>query len=383
MKSRNRTRRVADLSFSARSKEPENSGPSERTRSDKSATRLLLSWYARHARDLPWRRTTDPFAIWVSEVMLQQTQVTTVVPFFQRFMQAFPNVKALAEADEADVLRLWEGLGYYRRARALHLAARLIMSEHDGILPRDAELLGRLPGLGRYTVNAVLSQAFDDRLPILEANSRRVLCRLLAIEEDPSRADVQKLLWDAAERWLPPRGAGRFNQALMEIGALVCKPAGPLCRECPLTEHCRAFRLGRQNDIPRRPTGPRIEEVREVALVIRKRRALLVVQRSAGGRWAGLWEFPHVPLLGEETHHDAAARLQESLGIKGEVLTELATICHAVTRFRITMVCLEARHRSGTVCADSYAQARWVSAEELAELPLSSPQRRLAKMLKK
>ena len=180
-----------------------------------------------HARDLPWRRTRDPYAIWISEVMLQQTQVASVIPYFARFLQAFPSVRVLAHADEVDVLRLWEGLGYYRRARSLHRAARLLVADHHGELPNDATLLHALPGFGRYTVNAVLSLAFDRRLPILEAISRRVLCRLLGVRENPEQPDVEKASFARAAAGTPGAdeiGPGAFNQAMMELGALVCTP---------------------------------------------------------------------------------------------------------------------------------------------------------------
>ena len=215
-------------------------------------SRRLLDWFARRRRDLPWRRDRDPYRIWVSEVMLQQTQAATVVPYFERFLQAFPTLADLAAADEQQVLRLWEGLGYYRRARDLLRTARLLAASHGGRFPDDPVALEGLPGLGRYTRNAVLSQAFDRRLPILEANSRRVLCRLFGRTGDPSLAPEQRWLWDAAEALLPSRRVGDFNQALMELGALVCTPDAPRCSECPLADDCVARRLGLQDAIPAR-----------------------------------------------------------------------------------------------------------------------------------
>src|SRR5437764_9937338 len=201
--------------------------------------RRLLAWFDRHRRDLPWRRDRDPYRVWVSEVMLQQTTVAAVVPYFQRFLAAFPTVTALAAADEQDVLRLWEGLGYYRRARHLHRAARLLAAR-GGSFPRDPARLRGVPGMGRYTANAVLSQAFDRRLPILEANSQRVLCRLFGRTEDPRRGPLRRWLWRAAEEVLPRKRVGEFNQALMELGALVCTPQAPRCGGCPLRTKCRA-----------------------------------------------------------------------------------------------------------------------------------------------
>jgi A/G-specific adenine glycosylase len=311
--------------------------------------------------------------------MLQQTQVVTVVPYYERFLRSFPTIADLAAADEAAVLRHWEGLGYYRRARALHQAAQLIVADHQGKIADDPDLLRRLPGLGRYTVNAILSQAFDRRLPILEANSRRVLCRLLGIDQDPSRAKVDRLLWQTAESLLPRRkGAGRFNQALMELGALVCTPRRPNCEKCPLSEHCVARQLGRQEDIPFRPAPPAIKDVDDLALVIRKKSRVLIVQRPSKGRWASLWEFPHLELTASESHTDAARRLLAALELQAELGEELLTIRHGVTRFRITLVCLEARHRRGTFRSQLFQQGSWVAPAQLQDYPFSSPQRRLA-----
>ena len=342
----------------------------------------LLAWFSRNARVLPWRQSTDPYAIWVSEVMLQQTQVATVIPYFERFLRAFPTVQSLAKAAESEVLRHWEGLGYYRRARDLHQAAQVVVAEHDGRIENDPEVLAQLPGLGRYTVNAILSQAFDRRVPILEANSRRVLCRLLGIEQDPRRADVDRLLWATAGQLMPPaRGAGRFNQALMELGALVCTPRQPACQVCPLADGCLARSLGRQEEIPVRPTPPAIEKVDDLALVIRRRKQVLIVQRPAHGRWAGLWEFPHHELAESETHAQAAERLLSAIELQADLGDELLTIRHAVTRFRITLVCLEAHHRLGTFRSQLFQQGSWVAPERLKDYPFSSPQRRLAQVV--
>src|SRR5262245_4865752 len=215
-----------------------------------SIRRRLLSWFKRNQRDLPWRHDRDPYRIWVSEVMLQQTTVATVSARFERFLQAFPTLAALAAADEQAVLREWEGLGYYRRARNLHAAARLMVQRHGGQLPDDPQIWAELPGVGRYILGAVLSQAFDRRLPIVEANSQRVLCRLFGRNSDPLEPRTKKWLWNTAEQLLPVRRSGDFNQALMELGALVCTPLHPRCEQCPISAQCVAFRTGRQHAIP-------------------------------------------------------------------------------------------------------------------------------------
>jgi A/G-specific adenine glycosylase len=340
--------------------------------------RRLLAWFDRHARDLPWRRSRDPYAIWISEVMLQQTQVATVIPYFTRFLEAFPDIAALAAANEQHVLRHWEGLGYYRRARALHQAARQLCFEHGGRIPNDPAALGLLPGLGRYTVNAVLSQAFERRLPILEANSRRVLCRLLGVRGDPRAATTERKLWGAAEALLPRRRVGAFNQALMELGALVCTPDSPACDRCPLTACCIAQRRGWQAKIPRKAPAPRVEEVHEVAVALWKNRKMLLVQCPDGGRWAGMWELPRCAVPRSQTPAAVATALLARLGLRAKLGPELAAIRHGVTRFRITLICLHASFRGGAFRPGVYPTGRWVAPAQLSEFPLSRPQRQIA-----
>jgi len=344
--------------------------------------RSLLNWFRRSHRDLPWRRNRDPYHIWVSEIMLQQTQVTTVIPFFERFLRAFPTIQNLAAADEQEVLRLWEGLGYYRRARDLHRAARVLVTQHGGAVPDDPAVLRSLPGIGRYTVGAVLSQAFGRRLPILEANSQRVLCRLLGLDQDPRREPVKGLLWRVAETLLPASHAGDFNQALMELGALVCTAASPGCSECPLAALCIARRLGRQEQIPARAEMPRPIGVREAAVVVRRGARVLLARRPRDGRWAGLWEFPHAALHGRESFRSGAVRVLPQLtGVQAEIKTELLTIRHSVNHHRITLVCFDAHYRAGDFRSDFYRQGKWLKPADVGRFPVSTPQRKLAQAL--
>lgn len=342
----------------------------------------LLRWFAQHQRPLPWRKDRDPYRIWVSEVMLQQTQASVVAPFFERFLNAFPTLADLAEAEEQDVLRLWEGLGYYRRARDLHASARRLLAEHNGRLPDDPEALEQLPGFGRYTRNAVLSQAFDRRLPILEANSQRVLSRLFGRREDPHQGPARRWLWQAAEALLPAKRSGEFNQSLMELGALICTPTRPRCGDCPLANRCQARQMGEQEMIPARSVGPALIQVQEAGLVVRCGDQVLLVQRPATGRWGNMWEFPHGPLQDQETYDSAALRLLHELtGLEGLLRSELLTIRHGVTRFQITLVCFEAEYSTGVFRSSFYQQGHWVVAAELANYPVSAPQRRLARSL--
>jgi A/G-specific adenine glycosylase len=344
--------------------------------------RALLAWFRRARRDLPWRADRDPYRIWVSEVMLQQTQVATVIPYFERFLRSFPTVAALAEAEEQEVLTVWAGLGYYRRARDLHCAARLIRARHGGEIPQDPALMGRLPGVGRYTLGAVLSQAFDQRLPILEANSQRVLCRLLALEGDPRESSLRSRLWEMAEKLLPVRRVGDFNQALMELGALVCTPARPQCRRCPLARLCRARHLGIQERIPTPPAPVATLSISEVAVIARHGQRVLLVQRPDNTRWAEFWEFPHGPLVPGEKHDMAAARMLRALvGIRVRLGAELTTLRYTVTRHRFALVCFEATYEQGSFQSSFYRTAVWANPHHLEGYPLSSPQRRLARAL--
>jgi A/G-specific adenine glycosylase len=345
--------------------------------------RRLLAWFDRHRRDLPWRRDRDPYRVWVSEVMLQQTTVAAVGPYFERFLAAFPTVTDLANADEQAVLRLWEGLGYYRRARHLHQAACRLAAAYGGDLPDDPTVWADLPGVGRYILGAVLSQAFDRRLPIVEANSLRVLCRLFGYSGDPRSGAGQKWLWDKAQEVLPAKRVGDFNQALMELGALVCTPAAPKCDACPLASECVARAKGIQTAIPPKAARPAVTSVREVALVIRRGPRVLLAQRPPdAARWADLWEFPHGELTAGETHEAAAERLLDPLTQLDATLgPELLTVRHGVTRFRIALVCLEAEYRGGKFRSEFYRRGLWLRPAELADYPVSAPQRTLARMV--
>jgi len=269
--------------------------------------RRLLGWFARNKRDLPWRRTKDPYAVWLSEIMLQQTQAPTVVRYFERFLTVFPTLEALAQAQQAEVLRLWEGLGYYRRAVQLHEAARKIVRDFGGHFPQTPEELLQLPGIGRYTAGAILSIAFDQRHPILEANTTRLWARLLAYPEPTGTAAAQRLFWQMAEWILPRRQVGQFNQALMELGSTVCLPRRPRCADCPVSRFCLAYQQGLQETIPRQRAKPAVELCHEAAVIVRRNDRVLLRRIPEGQRWAGLWDFPRFPLSAELAERAAAA----------------------------------------------------------------------------
>lgn len=348
--------------------------------------RRLRAWYDRHARDLPWRRTPDPYAIWLSEIMLQQTQIATVAPYFARFLQAFPTIADLARADEHDVLRLWEGLGYYRRARQLHRAAQIIMREHDGHFPREMDAVRRLPGIGRYTAGAVLSIAFDLHAPILEANTVRLFSRLLGYCGDAASTAGQTLLWAMAEAVLPRRAAGRFNQALMELGGTVCQPQQPQCERCPAATLCRANQEGIQQASPAPKRKPAVEAVREAAVVVYRRGRVLLLRWPEGRRWAGLWDFPRFPVQAETPatlQRELIENVRRLTGVTIAPGPHFATLTHSVTRFRITLDCYRAKFATENKNTVNRAvlETRWVRPADLADYALSSTGRALSRRL--
>jgi A/G-specific adenine glycosylase len=342
--------------------------------------RNLLTWFDRFHRPLPWRADRDPYRIWVSEVMLQQTTVAAVVPYFERFLAAFPTARDLAEADEQHVLRLWQGLGYYRRARHLHAAARKLITEHGGAFPDDPTVWADLPGVGRYILGAVLSQAFDRRLPIVEANSLRVLSRWFASRLDPREGEGKKWVWEAAEAVLPRKRVGDFNQAVMELGALVCTPDNPKCDACPVRNQCAARRLGLQAVIPPKATRKATVAVREVAVVLRDGNRLLLCRRPPdAARWANMWELPRDVVRDGETEPDAAVRIAaEWLGMNVTAGAEVATVRHGVTRFDITVTAFEAdRAPDQKMKLSYYTTWRWADRQSASEYPMSTSQRKL------
>lgn len=269
--------------------------------------------------------------------MLQQTQVATVIGYFERFIARFPTVEHLARADVNDVLALWSGLGYYSRARHLHAAARAIVEEHGGVIPSDVDGLMSLPGIGRYTAGAIASIAYGRRVPVLDGNVARVLIRVLAIEHDPKSPALREHLWTQAEALLPRSRCGDFNQALMELGATICRPKSPLCGECPIRADCRARELNLADELPWAARRAKVKAAEYVALAIRDGDEFLLVQRPMTGLWAGLWEFPTEPLAESDSTDAALGRLQKRIGIKClKKVTEVGSTTRVLTHRRIT-----------------------------------------------
>lgn len=326
--------------------------------------RALLDWFDRSKRDLPWRGVRDPYPIWLSEIMLQQTQVVTVIPYFLRFLERFPTVEALASAPLTDVLAMWRGLGYYSRARNLHAAAQRFASEG---FPRTAKALRTFPGLGRYTSAAVASIAFGEPVAVLDGNVARVLSRLLAIEGPTGDRANEKRLWNEAEALLDRDRPGDFNQALMELGATVCKPVNPSCLVCPVASSCEARRLGRQAEIPAPKIRPARKQLRLACAVIRSRDGLLLARREESGLFGGLWELPSAELGSEESGPEA---LWRALGIEVVADEPLASVRRILTHRELSLSLFEGRPVRRRL--PGYREQRRVRDEELDALGMST-----------
>ena len=355
--------------------------------------RRLRSWYRREGRDLPWRRTGDPYRIWVSEIMLQQTTVAAVVPFYERFFEALPTLADLAEADEATVLRLWEGLGYYSRARNLRRAAIEVVDRFGGTLPRELVDLQSLPGIGRYTAGAIRSFGFDLPAPIVEANTERLFSRLVAYDQPLTTAAGKRVLWQAAEELVPRTKPGEFNQAVMELGSQVCRVRDPLCERCPLATDCRAFQTDRTSSIPVAKARPAITEVTEVALAIFQGERVLMRRRAEGERWAGMWDFPRyevadiswLPAMSGNRQpvlpgifSPLEALAAERFGLEVSIDQWLAELNHGVTRYRIRLLCLGGTLRQDFV---GHEEWRWVVPSDVDGDPLTRTARQLMNQL--
>ena len=345
--------------------------------------RRLRSWYARHARDLPWRRTRDPWAVWVSEVMLQQTQVATVVPYFERFMKRFADVPALARAPLDDVLKCWEGLGYYGRARNLHKAAKVVVDAFGGELPRAADELRRLPGVGRYTAGAIASIAFGCDEPVLDGNVTRVLCRVFRVRTAPKETATQKTLWSLARDLMPRGRAGEFNQALMDLGATVCTSRRPACPRCPLRGVCLARARGEETSLPVRTPRRPVPHWDVAVAVIRKRGRILIARRKPEGLLGGLWEFPGGKRRRNESLETCVVReVREELGLEVRIRRALVTARHAYTHFRVTLHAFECDHVSGRprpTAADAWT---WVRPDDLDDYAFPGGSRKIIDALR-
>jgi A/G-specific adenine glycosylase len=330
---------------------------------DLEIARALAAWFEAEARDLPWRRGRTPYAVWLSEIMLQQTRVETVVPYFERFLRAYPDVGALAAAPIDDVLHLWSGLGYYRRARQLHATAREVTTRYGGVLPDEAEALRALPGVGAYTAGAIASIAYGRREPLVDGNVARVIARLDAIDEPVRSPAVTRRLWETAARLVPADRPGRFNEALMELGATVCTPRDPRCDACPLPHVCHARASGRERDLPVVESKRPVPVVAAVAVVIADGGLVLFARRREGGLFGGLWEPPMVEAPSVEAARAALGAVGVALG--RAKLREAGQVVHVLTHRRMEVTVVVARRTAGLVVGDAlgapYEKAGWLS----------------------
>ena len=351
---------------------PSGAGSTEARTKRPALRRSLLAWFRKEARDLPWRRTRDPYAVWISEIMLQQTRVDQGTPYFERFLDAFPDVHTLAAAKDDRVLKLWEGLGYYSRARNLHRAARIIAEERGGRFPATAEEWQTLPGVGRYTAGAIASIALGEKAAVLDGNVIRVLSRVYNIEESTDVPATRALLWELAESLVPANAPGDFNQAMMELGARVCTPRKPLCEACPVRRCCDARRLGVQEARPvRSPKRATPHQEHVVAVIVRRGRYLLA-KRPASGLLGGLWEFPSGEVQAGETHGRALRRVsREILGVKIAPGPHLATVTHAYSHFKVTLnVYACSIQENAAPSPRDHVEVKWVPRTQFARYAL-------------
>lgn len=330
----------------------------------------LLKWYGNSARKLPWRETKDPYKIWVSEIMLQQTQVDTVIDYYKRWIKTFPTVEQLAGAPESTALKHWAGLGYYRRARMLHAGAKRVTEAYQGKVPSEVPELLKIPGIGRYTAGAISSIAFEKRAPIVDGNVMRILTRLLAIKDDIGASATQKKLWQIAEDILPDKNIGDFNQAMMELGATVCFPTSPKCGICPVSAECAALAMNKQTDFPVRKERTKLESIRNYALVLRQKGKVLIQKQANHERWGGLWMFPF---------WEKKKDMQTLTG--NETTKKFMSIQHGYTKYKITLDVYENEIKEQVSVKEN--ETKWVTPKQLNKYALPAPHKRIMKELQK
>ncbi|MFN8414087.1 MAG: A/G-specific adenine glycosylase [Anaerolineales bacterium] len=336
----------------------------------------LLTWYSKQGRTLPWRDHPDPYAVWVSEIMLQQTRVETVIPYFEKWMSLFPNIQSLADAEEQTVLNAWEGLGYYSRARNLHKAAKIVVEKFNGELPRNLDDLRSLPGIGRYTVGAIASMAFKMDEPTLDGNLRRVFARLHDVSEFADSPVGEKILWEYAEQDLPKGKAGDYNQALMDLGATICLPKNPRCLLCPLLEFCKTRQNGTQELRPVLKPKKASPYYVHAAGVILQRGRVLLSQRPEDGLLGGMWEFPNARVEVDPAK-ELVKVLNASYKLKVKKKEALGEVEHAYTHFKVKVYAFLCE----AVSVPKLKNLKWVKLNELEDYPMGKVDRKIAQFL--
>jgi A/G-specific adenine glycosylase len=344
--------------------------------------RSLLNWYTESGRKLPWRASRDPYRIWISEIMLQQTQVKTVLPYYDRWLTQFPDIQTLAAADQQQVLKAWQGLGYYARARNLHRAAQEIVQKYNGVFPTELETVLALPGIGRSTAGGILSAAFSQPVAILDGNVKRVLARLIALTIPPAKAISQ--LWQLSETLLDPTQSRDFNQALMDLGATVCTPRNPACLLCPWQNHCQAYHSGIQAELPMSEIRTPIPHKQiGVAVIWNDRNEILIDRRRQDGLLGGLWEFPGGKIEPEETVEACIVReIREELGIEITVGDRLVTVDHTYSHFHVTLCVHHCQYVSGEPQPIECDEVRWVTLAEIEQYPFPKANVQIIEALK-
>lgn len=335
----------------------------------------LIRWHQHHGRhDLPWQKSVDPYPVWLSEVMLQQTQVATVVPYYERFLQHFPDLDALAAAPLPEVMALWSGLGYYARARNLHACARTVVREHGGRFPHDADAIALLPGIGRSTANSIATFCFGAQAPILDGNVKRVLCRAFGIEGFPGAGAVEKQLWTLATELMPRRDGGTYNQAQMDLGAMICTRTKPRCGTCPLNDICVAMKTGRTGELPSPKPRKAVPRREAILLVLQDGCRILMETRPPTGIWGGLLSLPELP-AGTKAGEWAA----QKFGCRVITVSPAPTIDHAFSHFRLHITPLLLYVEPLAVAMEPGLQ--WVARDELSQAGLPAPVRRILERL--
>lgn len=343
----------------------------------------LMNWYTLFRRSLPWRKTSDPYHIWVSEVMLQQTQVKTVIPYYQRFVLHFPDVCLLSKADLENVLKHWEGLGYYARAHNLHKTAGIVVKKHNHIFPNDIKLLRELPGIGEYIASAVLSIAYGQAYAVVDGNVKRVLARLFKIDIPVNRSISGKIFKEYAERILEKKDPGNFNQAMMELGALVCTPKKPNCPSCPVKIFCQAFKSHMIEQYPKRENTPKTPQFHIATGVVCKGQRILITRRKPKGLLGGLWEFPGGKIKeGEEAEIACAREIKEEVNLKVKAYKHIIRIKHAYTHFKIVMDVYLCSYLAGRIRLNGPIDYRWIRPDEIDDFPFPGANHKFIPILK-
>lgn len=340
---------------------------------------LMLDWYAKHARPLPWRRDTQPYSVWVSEIMLQQTRVETVIPYYEKWMSKFPTVNALASAEEQDVLNIWEGLGYYSRARNMLRTARLVCDQYGGNFPDNAEALLKMPGIGKYTAAAISSIAFGADDAVLDGNVKRVLSRVFRFSDPVNTPSGEKRLWSLADSLLPKGRASEYNQAVMDLGATICTPKTPNCDDCPVVLICEAFQHKEQSQYPVVKEKPAVPHINVCAAIIRRDGKVLIAKRPSKGLLGGLWEFPGGKVEDGETHTEALVReIREELATNVSPTEQFGTYRHAYTHFKVTLQAWMTTLTGPEPSAIEASEIRWVKIPELKDYPMGKIDRMIS-----